>query len=355
MTDENKELNRGAIKRILEAKSSIETKTRQPEYQRLDLEPKSGGRSLLHDEFGLPKVSSKQEKKAASIEEISSEPVIVKASTPSAKISYMKAPSRIVIKDAVDDDKFVPPKSNFVSVGHVEHAWYDDKVTGHSTIDNNYYIGNSADATDKLQGRDPLEDVKDPKVAEAYRYFEKRLRHVKNLVITQLSEVTEIFEIENLRENTFGDNGIFTDIVRKLDTLKLNGSAVGELVSQVYSELDLEIEGKTFELSEDEEPDESEEWPADMAQITNGRDDSDEVDEEDTETGEEDSGGSDVVLSIPEGSYAIILDDKLFEEVSNITSVRISLSQLILNMNVDLSRIKLIKRIPIDFGIVLGE
>ena len=148
----------------------------------------------MHDEFGLPKVAPKQEKKVASIKEISNEPVIVSASTPSAKISYVKAPPRTVIKDATDDDddKFVPPKSNFVAVGHVEHAWYDDKVTGHSTIDNNDYIGDSADATDKLQGLDPLADVKDPKVAEAYRYFEKRLRHVKNLVIAQLSEVTEI-------------------------------------------------------------------------------------------------------------------------------------------------------------------
>ena len=116
-------------------------------------------------------------------------------------------------------------------------------------------------------------------------------------------KLQRFFEIENLRENTFGDRGIFTDIVRKLDTLNLNGSAVGELVSQVYSELDLEIEGKTFELAEDEEPDEDEEWPADMAQITNGRDDSDEVDDEEaTEKGEEDSGNSDVVLSISEGA-----------------------------------------------------
>ena len=36
---------------------AIEAKRNRPEYQRLDIEPETGGKSLLHDEHGLPPFS----------------------------------------------------------------------------------------------------------------------------------------------------------------------------------------------------------------------------------------------------------------------------------------------------------
>jgi hypothetical protein len=340
MTDE-----KDSVKRMLEAK------TRQPEYQRLDIEPKIGGQSLLHDEFGIPKVTASNRKNVPMMKEISGDPVSVKASasTP-AKTTFRKpGVKKMVVVD--DDDKFIPPKNNFVSVGNVEHAWYDDKVTG--IIDNNEEVD-----VEKLQGINPLADLKNPKTAESIKFFTKRLQHVKSLVIAELAEITDLGELNNLRANTFGPKGIFTDIVRQLDTLKVDKVLVGELVSQMYSELDLEIGGKEFELtSEAEEDSEVTEWPEDMAQIVQPTDEDD--DEQVQEENEIDPESSDVAstrpAAIPEGHYAIIVDGKLVNIKEDIVAVRDFIGNLLLNDNLDIDKIQLIKRIKIDFGIILGD
>ena len=343
-----------AVQRILEAK------TRQPEHQRLDMEPKVGGQSLLHDEFGIPKVSASQRRNVPVMKEISSDPVVVKASKPSGNIKY-KAPRVAVRNESDDDDKFIPPKSNFVSVGHVEHAWYDDKVAGPSKTKAPVIVDNNDEVdVDRLQGINPLTDPKDPKTVEAINFFTKRLNHVKSLVVSELAEITEISELKNLRQNTFGKNGIFTDIVRKLDTLKIDKAAVGELLNQMYSELELEIQGKEFELqAEDEDADAITEWPEDIAQAVLPSQ-KDEDDEEDNQEDEEDSEGADVAsedsTAIPEGHYAVIIDNKLIGVEENIDVVKSIISKLLLNDedSISLDRIQIMKRIKIDFGIILG-
>lgn len=348
MTDE-----KDSVKRMLEAK------TRQPEHQRLDIEPKIGGQSLLHDEFGMPKAGGDKRRNIPVMKEISGEPVVVKASASATPIkTTFRKPG--VKKAPVDDDKFIPPKNNFVSVGNVEHAWYDDKVTG--IIDNNEEIGGSqggADATDRLQGMNPLADIKNPKIAESIKFFTKRLQHVKSLVVAELADITDLRELKNLRENTFGPKGIFTDIVRQLDTLKVDKVVIGELVSQMYSELDLEIGGKEFELtSEAEEDSQVTEWPEDMAQIVRplpDEDDDEEVQEE-NETGSESAAvASARPAAIPEGHYAVIVDGKLVNIEEDAGAVRDFIGDILLNENLELDRVQLIKRIKIDFGIILGE
>ena len=147
---------KNVTKRILEAK------TRQPEYLRLDVEPKVGGQSLLHDEFGMPKTGGGQRRNIPPMKEISNEPVVVKASKPT-KIkdrtfsmiqeedgNYIRVPD-FTGSNIEEDDKFIPPKSNFVSVGNMEHAWYDEKVTGISMVDNNDEVDVAS-----LQGINPL-------------------------------------------------------------------------------------------------------------------------------------------------------------------------------------------------------
>jgi hypothetical protein len=344
MTDE-----KDSVKRMLEAK------TRQPEYQRLDIEPKVGGQPLLHDEFGFPKVGSEKRRNIPSTREISGEPVVVKAS-PATSTNPTKPTFRKQIKkSADDDDKFIPPKNNFVSVGNVEHAWYDDKVTG--IIDNNEEVD-----IEKLQGINPLADMKNPKTAESIKFFTKRLQHVKSLVVAELSEITDLQELKNLRENTFGPKGIFTDIVKQLDTLKVDKVVIGELVSNMYSELDLEIGGKEFELtSEAEEDSQITEWPEEMAQIVRPPPDEDD-DEDEEEVQEEDQSDSEEVAAepacpaaIPEGHYAVIVDGKLVNIEEDAGTVRDFISDLLLNENLEIDRIQLIKRIKIDFGIILGE
>jgi len=181
------------------------------------------------------------------------------------------------------------------------------------------------------------------------------------LVVSELAEITEISELNNLRQNTFGKSGIFTDIVRKLDTLKIDKAAVSELLNQMYSELELEIQGKEFELqAEDEDAAAVTEWPEDIAQAVLPSQKDDDHEEDDQED-EEDSEGSDVAsedsTAIPEGYYAVIIDNKLIGVEENIDVVRSIISKLLLNEedSVSLDRIQIMKRIKIDFGIILGE
>jgi hypothetical protein len=305
------------------------TKTRltQTEHQRLEIEPKIAGKSLLHDEFGMQKSSGGQKRDFPVLKEITNDPVLVKANKPSGKIVYNRT------ETPQDDDKFVPPRSNFVSVGNVEHSWYGETP---KTVDNNEVVD-----VEKLQGLKPLAEANDSKTAEAIEYFTKRLQHVKGLVVSELGEITELEELNNLRENTFGKKGVFTDVVRKLDTLEVNKAVVGEFISQVYSELDLEIQGKEYEItSAAEEDEEVTEWPEDIAQSPLSENEPEEFEEkEDT--------------AIPEGHFAIVVDDKLVNVVEDIKSARDIISNLLLNENLDLERIQLMKRIKIDFGVIL--
>lgn len=339
---------KNATKRILEAK------TRQPEYLRLDIEPKVAGQSLLHDEFGMPKTGGSKRQKIPAMKEISSEPIVVKASKP-GKIktrssfnikedgNFIKVPSFTDSNIDDDDDKFIPPKSNFVSVGNMEHAWYDEKVAGRSMVDNNEEID-----VEKLQGVNPLSDTKNSKIGEAVDFFTKRLQYVKSLVVTELSEITDIEELKNLRQNTFGEHGIFTDIVKQIHALKVDNVAIiASLIDDMYSEIDLEIQGKEFELhSEAEEDEEDGQWPEDMAQMPLQSEENDEEDPDDTVK---------TAPVINEGEYAIIINDRIVNIVKDIESARDVISNIVLKDDVDLGAIQLVKRIKIDFGIILVE
>jgi hypothetical protein len=363
----------GAVRRILDAKNNLSLKTKMPEYQRLDIEPKVAGKSLLHDEFGMPKVAPKKRENVLLNKEIPNTPVLIKASTPDlSRIKFHKKNQVVVAPYTPAKEKddgfippksnFVPPKQNFVSVGNVEHGWYDEKVTGMpAIIDNNEVVGDSADAVDKLQGVNPLVDIEDQNTDEARVYFEKKLAHVKNLVVAQLAEVTEIEELQNLRENLFGRKGIFTDIVRKLDTLKIDNSVIGELVSQVYTELDLEIEGKSYELTA---PQEETEEDIEFARQFLAQSEPDpqpqeeESNEEDEKEDANDSADNNEkvadIRAVPEGSYVILIDGKFELIIDDIEIARKMITKGVLENDIALERVQLIKRIPIDFGIILG-
>jgi hypothetical protein len=332
---------KNVTKRILEAK------TRQPEYLRLDVEPKVGGQSLLHDEFGMPKTGGGQRRNIPPMKEISNEPVVVKASKPT-KIkdrtfsmikeedgNYIRVPD-FTGSNIEEDDKFIPPKSNFVSVGNMEHAWYDEKVTGPSMVDNNDEVDVAS-----LQGFNPLAEKENSKIGEAVEFFTKRLQYVKTLVITELSEITDVEEIKNLRQNTFGENGIFTEVVKKIMSLNINKHSLTTLIDDMYSEIDLEIQGKEFELQSEVEDDGiAEEWPEDMAQIP---------------LADEPIADNEDKAAIQEGEFAIIVHNDIVDIVKDIESARDLISKIVLNDNVDLGEIQLVKRIKIDFGIILGD
>lgn len=313
------------------------SKLQRPAYQDKGLEPKPAGKSLLHDDFGILKVSPTPKARVPKIKTISNEPVAIKASKPQRKVED-------------EDDKFIPPRQNFVSVGNVEHAWYSNKVTG--AVDDEDEVD-----TESLQGQNPLADATDPQTAEAVRYFTKRLNHVKGLVVSELSEITDLEELKNLRANTFGKKGIFTDVIRQLDTLKVNKAVIGELLSQMYSDLELEINSKQNELDEENAAaSEVTEWPEDMAVVTSKKESDDEeeqrVDDEDSEGAFEATEG---FTAIPEGHFAIIIDGDVIDTTPSMKLAREAMSKLVIANNIEFSRVQFVKRYKLDFGVVIEE
>ena len=302
-------------------KFMLESKTKQPEYQRLDIEPLVGGKSLLH-EGGMPKVVIPKRNNIPLLKEISGDPVLIKA-----------------YEQNSDDDKFIPPKSNFVSVGHVDHSWYSDKVTG--IQDNNEYVD-----IENLQGINPLAHI-----TPAISNIAKKLDHAKTLIIAELSQVNSTIELKNLKENIFGKNGIFTKIVLQSDS---SDNSIGELLSHVYDEINLDIQGKEYELSKTKEEDEEdlgcEKWPEDMAAIPY-----EQVQEKDEMYPDGIPKRFPTFPAIPEGNYGIIIDELLVGEAETLDEAHEAITDLLLTKNIDLNRVQLVKRIKIGFGVILGE
>lgn len=322
--------NQDAVKRMLAAK------LKQPEHKRLDIEPKIGGASLIND----PK-KPKVDRVSLDDKEIEKDPILIKASKPEEAV--FKKSTIGSVPDV--DDGFIPPKTNFVSVGNVDHAWYDDKVTGlpEEEID-----------VESLQGLNPLAEASDQQIKKSVEFFDKRLAYVKSFVATELLEVSSLEELKDLKSKVFGKKGMFTDILKLVSKAQPNERlVVGELINSVYSELQLEFEGKNFELTEVDENEE--EWPEDMAIIEKEESTKkDSVEEGPSEEIKEES-VDESADTIPEEHYAIILNGDLFDVVDNVKSARYIISDLILNNNVDIQNIQLLKRIKIDFGIILGE
>ncbi len=122
--------------------------SRQPEYERLGIEPKTGGSSLLHDEIGEPLVKKHPVPNLPPPEQIANEKVLIK-----------------------HEDNSEPPKSvnptvrrhPMVASGLVDQLWSDgviidnpnEKIPDGPMIDNNEEIEVAA-----LQGMDPLETTR---------------------------------------------------------------------------------------------------------------------------------------------------------------------------------------------------
>jgi hypothetical protein len=136
----------------------------------------------------------------------------------------------------------------------------------------------------------------------------------------------------------------------KLDSIKIDKSSIGELFNQTYSEIELEIQAKAFELeSENEEAEQVTEWPDDIAVIAAKTTTFDEKSETDEVI------SSEYEQEIPEGHYAVIVDGKIVSMEESVSAVREFISSLLLNDNLDLDNIQLLKRIKIDFGVYIGE
>jgi hypothetical protein len=104
----------------------------QTEYQRMDIDPRPAGRSLLHDRNGMPRVAQPKSRAARPMPEISNEPI------------------RIPAKKEEDVSYHRVPKQPMAHIGmHEDTMWFDEElvageVPGHSppedVIDNNEEI-----------------------------------------------------------------------------------------------------------------------------------------------------------------------------------------------------------------------
>ncbi len=345
-SDEDNRGNR--VRRVLD------NKRQPPAYQQLDLEPKEGGRSLLHDEFGIPKVSSKPEDNLPPLKELPNEPVKIKASIPDeSKYKMAKGiPQKgMPVKSAEQmmerDDGFIPPKSNFVNVGQVDHAWHDEKVTGlpeQAMIDNNSLDSEDID-TDALQGLDPLADGQ-PQVSKIRQEYEERLNTILVKVAEQMKRVTNLEQLKQFKGNVLGKKGVLAAVLKEFAKLpKGERQALGQLVNQFVEALRLEFDALEYELISNKEDDEEDMgmYPA-----------------EEEETVPEPVQNSEGSLSLQEGDYAILVDNKLFKLVHHEpgnpppeVDVRHILSRLVLGNDIDVERVQVIKRCRVDFGITL--
>lgn len=354
---ESKDQRGNRVRRILD------TKRRPPEYQRLDYEPKEGGRSLLHDEFGLPKVAPSSNKGDILImKDIPNEPVAIKASQPKAQVSNglpKRGVPSVLAQQSFDDDGFIPPKNNFVSVGQVDNAWATKEVTGlpdttnkdSKMVDNNWPKNSSeeeneqvAQQVEKLQGMNPLADLENDQVSAMRKHFEHKLQHIITEVIEKLQVVDTLDDLANIKANVLGKNGILASILRQFSKLPPSDRAViGESINNIIDQLKLEFEAKEYELTSDTE--DEEEYP---------EDESDLEDEEDLDLG---PGPQEIKIStsLEEGQFAILIEDKLFTTIDDAQEARKVLTKLILGNNVPVENIQLIKRIPIDFGVILDD
>lgn len=321
-------------------KKVLSRKRTPPAWQQLSIEPKEAGSVVNISNKNITKTP-----KLPPLQELSNEPVLIKAiNKEELPVNYSNKFPKIT---SVADDNFlpprhnfVPPKDNFVSVGQKDHTWYSKEVTG-DMVDNNDKVD-----IDALQGHNPLEGVQTsilPKVLKQFELIQKR-------VIQSISTVNDIDELQGLKLKFLGQQGIVYALVSQMSST--DRAALSETINDFISDLSLEFESKEHEflLNEDNE--------GDLFELEESSEDDEDFDpEEDAEEDTEDnqfSGPVKISSMLPEGGFAVLIDDQLITIVENAEQVKNVISRLVLERNVKISNIQLIKRIPIDFGVIIN-
>lgn len=347
MTEEVQQINADLISKLRteqergeRASRVLELKRKAPEYQRLELDVKEGGRSLLHDEFGMPKVGPAKEKsKMPKMQEISNEPVNVRASVPDESKVVMHKTRSVGKSQAVleQDDGFIPPKSNFVSVGQIDHSWYDEKVSGQAMVDNNEDVD-----IDQLQGVNPLADVH-PDLIDHLKVLKNKILNTINSAKILVAEASSLEELSIIKENTLGSNSLIVQWFKSLkpqDRVKM-----GEFINTLVEDFLGEFSNKEQEVLEEEEILEQEKL---LEQEVLESSQANEILEEGYQEGAE------FPCDLKQGECAILVDNKLYSILVQ-EFARSEITKLLLRDNIDIERIQLIKRVPIEFGVLLGD
>lgn len=368
LVSQNDDKRGSRIRRVLETKRQV------PLYQQMDIEPAEGGRSLLHDEHGMPKVTPNPKRELPPLKELPSIPISIKASVPDqpkiARDMLQKgspSPAAQQVLQPDENDGFIPPKNNFVNVGQTEHVWYDEKVAGPSETQQEMIDNNKDVNIDSLQGLNPMADVQEPKVSDIRKQFENRLKYIYNSVLSQLETVVDLNELEQFKSNVLGKNGVLVAVLKQFQKLPPEDrQAVGDLINSFIDNLKLEFDAKENQFLTDADDDDDDEFdgegydelvkemveapPKLVEKLSKQK-----AEPEDPGPWEGDPPPAKVSATLAEGQYGVLVDDKLFLVVDSNQEARNVLSKLILGNNVAVENIQLIKRIPIDFGVVLTE
>jgi hypothetical protein len=329
---------------------------------------KEGGKSLLHDQFGIPKLSKVPKKEVMPLKELPNQPIPVRAAVretpvrmghPGMKRDVVQ-PKAPVVQD--EDDKFYPPKSNFVSVGQQEHTWHDESVTGLPTVDNNDTMD-----TDSLQGMNPLADA-DPEMSQVCQYFDKRLKHITEGIVSQLEDVQDLEDLAQLHKNVLSKTGVLGTLLRQFNKIPQNERAgVGHLINAFIEDINSKFQDKQNEFVQDEEEGQAEEEEYDRThpdseKKAEGEVEYQEDDPVDNDQMEDHADNSDAGVNLhnlsevmQEGQYGILVQGSLVKVENSAVSAKQMLTTLVLNKGVDISTITLIKRVPVDFGIIVGD
>lgn len=290
------------------------TRKKVPLYKSLEIEPKQGGqKQVLSKNF----LTQKKKEQIPLAKDISDKPIVIKA-TPK------------------NDDGFIPPPNNFVAVGQVQQAWATKEVTGlpDEMQDNNWSENASEEEKDlveqkikDLQGIDPLSLNMDK--STNVQLFKNQLEKVYNEIANQLSNI-EVNEFNTIKNKILSQDGVLGQILNnfKNNLTPQERNIVGEFVSNFIDRLKLLLSSKEEEFDSEDIYDEndSEDNSYDVQRLT---------------------------FSLEEGEYVIFVDNEFLVKMPDSVAVRNSLQRLILGDNIDIERIKVLKRIPIDFGVVL--
>jgi hypothetical protein len=252
------------------------------------------------------------------------------------------------------DDGFIPPKSNFVNVGQVDHAWHDEKVTGlpeQKMIDNNSLDReNGTINTDALQGLDPLEDLKPQVRSQIRNEYEQRLNTILTKVAEQMPRVENLEQLKQFKSNVLGKKGVLAAVLKEFAKLpKEDRQTLGQTINQFVEALRLEFDALEYEfMSEEGEEDETHQEEVE--------------DEEEKKPIPAPAQKPEGALTLEEGDYAILVDNKLFKLINHEpgnpppeADVKQILSRLVLGNDVDIQRVQVIKRCKVDFGIIIGD
>ena len=271
----------------------------ETEYNRMGVDPAEAGKSLLHDDHGLPKVPRKPEEKMPPPEPVSNKPHPVKAVTEAEQEVQVGRRRHL-------------PSQPFAHVGvHQEKVWFEDEnsVANIPVADTEGDLGEEYDEIDieSLQGSNPLDQ--DEQMFVEHPTEDELLREEEDF--TRFKHGREIEQLESMAEDEEPEE-------QPKERARFDKERIEKAFERGFQKA-LEEERKRAEDSAEED-----------------------VDEIDLD-------------SVQPLEYVVILDDEIIATNRDRVFVKNMIGDMLIKHEIEMDRIKVFRRIPVDFGVVIGE